>query len=73
VTELPMVWPFAAVEAVVPDVIASTARLGPLLAAQTTEQRAAIEAAIVAGARTYFDGESVNIPTSVILATARKP
>ena len=73
VTEVPMVWRFAAVEAVVPDVIASTARLGPLLAAQTAEQRAAIEAAIVAGARTYALDGGVEISTSVMLAAARKP
>jgi SAM-dependent methyltransferase len=73
VTELPMVWPFATAEAVVPDVIASTARLGPLLAAQTAAQRADIEAAIVEGARTYVDGGRIRIPTSVLLAAAQKP
>ena len=39
VTELSIVWPFATPEEVVPVVVASTARLGPMLAMQSTEQR----------------------------------
>lgn len=73
VTELPMVWPFAAPEEVVPGVVASTARLGPLLAMQSAEQRRNIAPAIIEGARTYATGEGVEIPTAVALAVARKP
>lgn len=71
VTEIPMLWPFATPEAVVPGVVASTARLGPLLSMQTEEQRRSIETAIIEGAKTYSQG--VAIPTAVVLAVARKP
>jgi SAM-dependent methyltransferase len=73
VTEIPMLWPFAAPEAVVPGVVASTARLGPLLSMQTEEQRRNIETAIIAGAKTYTTSTGVAIPTAVVLAVARKP
>jgi SAM-dependent methyltransferase len=73
VAELPMVWPFAAPEEVVLGVVASTARLGPLLAMQSAEQRRNIEHAIIEGARTYATGGGVEIPTAVVLAVARKP
>jgi hypothetical protein len=73
VTELPMVWPFAAPEEVVPGVIASAARLGPLLAMQSVEQRRNIEHTIIEGARTYATGGGVEIPTAVVLAAANKP
>jgi ubiquinone/menaquinone biosynthesis C-methylase UbiE len=73
VTEIPMLWPFAAPEAVVPGVVASTARLGPLLSLQTEEQRRNIETAIIEGAKTYTTSKGVEIPTAVVLAVARKP
>jgi SAM-dependent methyltransferase len=73
VTEPPMVWPFVAPEEVVPGVVASTARLGPLLAMQSAEQRRNIEHAIIEGARTYATGGGVEIPTAVVLAVACKP
>jgi SAM-dependent methyltransferase len=73
ITEVPMIWPFATAEAVVPEVIASTARLGPILAAQTVDQRARIEAAIVEGARAYGSDQGIAIPTSVLLAMGRRP
>jgi ubiquinone/menaquinone biosynthesis C-methylase UbiE len=73
VTEIPMLWPFAAPEAVVPGVVASTARLGPLLSLQTEAQRRNIETAIIEGANTYTTSQGVEIPTAVVLAVARKP
>jgi SAM-dependent methyltransferase len=73
VTEIPMLWPFSAPEEVVPGVVASTARLGPLLSMQTEAQRRNIETAIIEGAKTYTTSQGVAIPTSVVLAVARKP
>ena len=51
VTELPMVWPFATPDDIVPAVVASTARVGPILAMQTPEQLGIIEKAIAEGPR----------------------
>lgn len=73
VTELPMVWPFSTPEDVVPAVVASTARIGPILAMQTTEQRRNIEGAIVEGAKKYVTDRGVEIPTAVLLAVGQKP
>jgi len=73
VTELPMVWPFAKPEDVVPAVLASTARVGPLLAMQVPEQRRNIESAIAEGAKKYVTARGVEIPTSVLLAVGQKP
>jgi SAM-dependent methyltransferase len=73
VTEIPMLWPFSAPEEVVPGVVASTARLGPLLSMQTEAQRRNIETAIIEGAKTYTTSQGVAIPTAVVLAVARKP
>jgi SAM-dependent methyltransferase len=73
VTELPMVWPFSTPEEVVPGVLASTARVGPMLAMQTPEQRRDIETAIAEGARTYVTPRGVEIPTAVLLAVGQKP
>jgi hypothetical protein len=73
VTEIPMLWPFSAPEEVVPGVVASTARLGPLLSMQTEAQRHNIETAIIEGAKTYTTSQGVAIPTAVVLAVARKP
>ena len=73
VTELPMVWPFATPEDVVPGVVASTARIGPILAMQTPEQRRNIESAIAEGAKRYVTARGVEIPTAVLLAIGQKP
>lgn len=73
VSELPVVWPFSTPEDVVPGIVASTARLGPMLAMQTQEQRHNIENAIIEGAKQYATGGGVEIPASVLLAVARKP
>jgi SAM-dependent methyltransferase len=73
VTELPMVWPFSAPEDVVPAVIASTARIGPILAMQTAEQRRNTEDAIAGGAKKYVSARGVEIPTAVLLAVGQKP
>lgn len=73
VTEIPMRWPFAAPEAVVPGVVASTARLGPLLSMQTEAQRRNIENAITERAKAYATDAGIEIPTSVVLAVGRKP
>jgi SAM-dependent methyltransferase len=72
VTELPMVWPFAHPEDVVPAVIASTARVGPLLAKQAPERRRHIERAIAEGARKHVTAQGVEIPTSALLAVGQK-
>ena len=72
VTELPMVWPFASLDDIVPAVIASTARLGPILAMQTPEQRGTIENAIAEGAKKYVTPRGVEIPTAVLLAVGHK-
>lgn len=73
VTELPMVWPFATPEEVVPGVVASTARLGPMLAMQSAEQRRDIEHAIIEGAKAYATAGRIAIPAPVVLAVAGKP
>lgn len=73
VAELPMVWSFAKPEDVVPAVLASTARIGPLLAMQAPEQRRNIESAIAEGAKQYVTARGVEIPTAVVLAVGQKP
>jgi SAM-dependent methyltransferase len=72
VTELPMVWPFATPEDVVPAVVASTARIGPILTMQTPEQRRDIESAIAEGAKKYITARGVEIPMAVLLAVGQK-
>lgn len=73
VTEVPMVWPFAKPDDVVPAVLASTARVGPLLERQVPEQRRNIESAITEGARKYATDRGVEIPSAVVLAVGQKP
>jgi SAM-dependent methyltransferase len=73
VQEVTLMWEFDSPEQVVPGVVASTARLGPMLSMQAEEQRRSIEQAIVDGARAYFDGRRLSIPAPVVLAVARKP
>ena len=73
VTELPMVWPFARPEDVVPTLVASTARIGPMLAMQVPEQRRHIESAIAEGATKYVTARGVEIPTGALLAVGQKP
>jgi hypothetical protein len=66
VTELAIVWPFDRPEDVVPAVLASTARIGPILAMQTPEQRRNIENAITEGAKSYATARGVEIPAPAI-------
>lgn len=73
VTELSMVWPFPKPEDVVPAVVASTARIGPMLEMQLPEQRRNIESAIAEGARKYVTARGVEVPTAVLLAMGQKP
>lgn len=73
VTELPLVWSFAEPEDVVPGVVASTARLGPMLAMQTKEQRHKIEQVIIEGAKQYATDSGIEVPASVVLTVASKP
>lgn len=73
VTELPILWPFVSPEDVVPAVLASTARIGPMLAMQTPEQRHNIENAIAEGAKSYLTPRGVEIPVPALLAVGRKP
>jgi hypothetical protein len=69
--ELPMVWPFAPADAIVASVIASTARTGPLLAAQTPGSVPPSKPRSLA--RAYSSDGGVAIPTSVVLARDEKP
>ncbi len=71
--DIPMVWPFSSPESVLPGVVASTARLGPMLSLQSEVQRKNIEHAIIEGAKAYAKNDGIEIPTSVVLATACKP
>ena len=73
VTELPMLHPFITAKALVASLIESTVQIGGLLAAQTAEQRAKIEAAIDAGAKAYDKDGMIAIPGPVVLCTAWKP
>jgi hypothetical protein len=73
VAELALMWPFAKPEDVVPAVVASTARIGPLLAMQAPEQRRNIESAIAEGARKYATARGVEIPLAALLAVGQKP
>ncbi|WP_179198063.1 hypothetical protein, partial [Nostoc sp. T09] len=57
----------------IPTVVSSTARLGPMLAMQSQEQRQNIENAIIEGAKKYATDSGVEIPASVVLAVASKP
>jgi hypothetical protein len=58
---------------VLPEIVSSTGRLGPLLSLQTEERRQNIEHAIIEGAKAYAKDRGIDIPTSVVLATACKP
>jgi SAM-dependent methyltransferase len=73
VREVPLVWPFPSAEDVVPMVAAATARIGPMLTLQRADQRRRIEDAITEGARQYRTARGVEIPSSALLAVARKP
>lgn len=73
VSELAIVWPFDKPEDVVPAVLASTARVGPILAMQTPQQRRNIEDAITEGAKSYATARGVEIPVPSILAVGEKP
>ena len=67
-----MVWPFVTPDDIVPAVVASTARVGPILAMQTPEQLGIIEKAIAEGAKKYLTARGVEIPTAVLLAVGHK-
>lgn len=69
VTEAPLTWPCATPEALVEELPTSTARLGPLLAAQTEENRRKIEKAITDGAKAFATEEGVRIPSAVVVAS----
>lgn len=73
VTEVTMAWPFARPEDVVPAVLASAARIGPMLAVQAPEHRRDIENAIAEGAKKYRTVRGVEIPSAALLAVGRKP
>lgn len=72
-SDVPLYWPCATAEELVEELPSSTARLGPMLAAQTEEQRKRIEQAICEGAKKYEIEGGIRIPSSVILASGRKP
>lgn len=73
VSELPITWTFSRPQDIVPTIIASSARLGPMLAMQTQEKRHDIENAIIEGAKKYAINGVIQIPASVVLAVGRKP
>ncbi len=73
VTEAPLVWPCATPEELVEELPTSTARLGPLLRAQSGADRRRIEEAITSGAREFATAEGVRIPSAVVVASGRKP
>ncbi|OUL19182.1 methyltransferase domain-containing protein [Nostoc sp. 106C] len=72
VTELPILWTFPTPEDVILTVVSSTARLGPMLAKQSEEQRKNIENAIIEGAKKYATDSGIEIPASVVLAVGSK-
>ncbi|MDX2156298.1 MAG: class I SAM-dependent methyltransferase [Hyphomicrobiaceae bacterium] len=71
-SEISIYWPATNPEAFVRDIPASTARLGALLERQTAAQRAAIEAAILSGARQFMTENGVKVPSKLMLASGRK-
>ncbi|BCL38397.1 class I SAM-dependent methyltransferase [Nostoc sp. MS1] len=73
INELSINWTFSQAQDVMPTVVVSTARLGPLLAMQTQEQQRNIERAIIEGASRYSTDNGVEIPASVVLAVGSKP
>ena len=60
-------------EEFVQEIPTSTARLGPLLSAQSDEQRATIEQAIRERAVKYASDGEIRIPCAVVLASGQNP
>lgn len=72
-SEAPLVWPFATPTEFVQELSTSTARLGPLLAAQSDLARGKIEQEIMDGAKAYLTEDGGKIPSALIVATGLKP
>lgn len=71
--EVPLIWPSTSPEEFVREIPNSTGRLGPLLSAQSADQRAAIEQAIRDSAANYAGDEGLRIPSAFVLASGQKP
>jgi ubiquinone/menaquinone biosynthesis C-methylase UbiE len=71
--EVPLVWQSASPEQFVEEIPNSTGRLGPMLSAQSDEQRAAIEQAIKQHATNYASDDGIRIPSAFVLAAGQKP
>lgn len=71
--ETPVVWPFTTPLAFVKELSTSTARLGPLLAAQSQQARDEIEQAIMDGAKAYLTEDGGRIPAALVIASGQKP
>ena len=71
--EVPLIWSSTSPEEFVKEIPTSTARLGPLLIAQSDAQRATIEQAMRDGAAKYASDDGIRIPTAVVLASGQKP
>ena len=73
VTECPLHWPSASGQTFLNELHTSGARLGPMIAKQSDENRPAVERAIIQGAEKYQAPEGIRIPSMVNIATGRKP
>lgn len=73
VIEVPLYWPCGTAEELVQELSSSTARLGPMLAAQTDEQRRKIEQSIIDGAKAYTTEDGIRIPSAVLISSGCKP
>ena len=71
-TDIELGWPVDSALRVV-ELFAGGARLGPLLAAQTPAQRAAIERTVEARLASFRNAEGVAVPMVAALVVARKP
>ncbi len=72
-SETPVIWPFTTPLEFVEELSTSTARLGPLLAAQSQEARDRIKQAIMDGAKVYLTEDGGRIPAALVIASGQKP
>lgn len=72
VSELPMVATFARPEAIVEEILISTARISQVIKRQGSEQRKKIEAAITEGGRAFQRDGRVEIPMTALMVSAVK-
>ncbi len=72
-SETPLIWPFTTPAEFVEELSTSTARLGPLLAAQSQEARDRIKQAIMDGAKVHLTEDGGRIPAALVIASGQKP